>query len=161
MTRRIPQQREKIEQRQGVYVPFEPGRRVGHVVDDVTGCWIFSGSKDTHGYGKLSVDGHGKPARPAHRVYYERAAGRIPRGLTLDHLCRSRACVNPIHLEPVTNQVNVQRGRRTRLTVELVDQLNREYVLGGTSHAQLARRLGVSKSTISHALQGRKWRPSR
>lgn len=36
--------------------------------------------------------------------------GSIPKGLTLDHLCRNRACVNPVHLEPVTNRVNILRG---------------------------------------------------
>jgi hypothetical protein len=40
--------------------------------------------------------------------------GEIPDGLMLDHLCRNTACVNPSHLEPVTNSVNVQRGNDAR-----------------------------------------------
>ena len=51
-----------------------------------------------------------------HRVVYEHRVGPIPKGLDLDHVkargCRSRACVNPAHLEPVTTRVNVLRGER-------------------------------------------------
>jgi hypothetical protein len=47
----------------------------------------------------------------AHRWSYEYHVGPIPDGLQLDHLCRVRRCVNPWHLEPVTNRVNSQRGK--------------------------------------------------
>lgn len=45
-----------------------------------------------------------------HRLMYTAAKGDIPSGLTLDHLCRNRACGNPDHLEPVTSAVNTMRG---------------------------------------------------
>lgn len=44
------------------------------------------------------------------RWYYEQVRGPIPAGLHLDHLCRNTMCVNPDHLEPVTQRVNTLRG---------------------------------------------------
>lgn len=46
----------------------------------------------------------------AHRVAYEEIMGPVPEGLELDHLCRTRSCVNPSHLEPVTHRENMNRG---------------------------------------------------
>lgn len=79
-----------------------------------TDCWLWMGSLDGHGYGQIqtgrvSVNGHHAPDK-AHRVSYELHVGPIPEGLQLDHLCRNPSCVNPKHLEPVTNQENTQRG---------------------------------------------------
>lgn len=52
----------------------------------------------------------------AYRVAYELLVGAIPDGFQLDHLCRNRACVNPAHLEPVTQAVNKARGERAMKT---------------------------------------------
>jgi hypothetical protein len=46
----------------------------------------------------------------AHRASYEAFIGPIPDGMTIDHLCRNRKCVNPSHLEAVPMRVNVLRG---------------------------------------------------
>lgn len=74
--------------------------------DKTDGCWVWKASL-RDGYGVFAVDGQ---ARPAHRVAYELLVGLVPEGLVLDHLCRNRACVNPAHLEPVTDKVNILRG---------------------------------------------------
>lgn len=73
---------------------------------DANGCWIWSAGRTLEGYGKLKV--FGKTVL-AHRWYYK-LNNSIPDELTLDHLCRVRCCVNPSHLEPVTQQINTLRG---------------------------------------------------
>lgn len=75
------------------------------------GCWEWTGGKGRDGYGRFVIM-RGKRGFPyrAHRVAYEMSIGPIPEGLTLDHLCRNTLCVNPSHLEPVTNGENVLRG---------------------------------------------------
>jgi hypothetical protein len=97
--------------------PRPPVERVMAKVEIIPGgCWIFTG-KTTNGYGQVGIgsksDGTKRMAL-AHRVVYEALVGPIQEGLTLDHVkargCASRACVNPYHLEPVTNRVNQLRG---------------------------------------------------
>lgn len=46
----------------------------------------------------------------AHRLAYEIFREPIPNGLVIDHLCKKHDCVNPDHLEPVTNKINILRG---------------------------------------------------
>ena len=71
-------------------------------------CLLWIGSTNNRGYGLVQVDGK---LELAHRVSYEAAYGPIPDGLPLDHLCRTRNCVKPEHLEPVTHAENQRRGR--------------------------------------------------
>lgn len=71
-----------------------------------TGCWLWTGAID-QGYGKTSLRGR---TLPAHRLSYLMHVGIFPYELQLDHLCRTRACVNPAHLEPVSPKENVLRG---------------------------------------------------
>ena len=72
-------------------------------------CWLWTAHTAGGGYGYYRPGGKA-PMVPAHRVAYELLIGPIPDGLQLDHLCRVRACVNPDHLEAVTQTVNVLRG---------------------------------------------------
>lgn len=76
-------------------------------------CWLWTAALDGHGYGRIDEGGHAGHSFGAHRVAWELANGAvIPDGLVIDHLCRNPPCVNPAHLEPVTQRENLRRGRR-------------------------------------------------
>ena len=70
-------------------------------------CWVWTGTTNGRGYGRFGVEHH--MVYP-HRFSYELLVGPIPLKLTIDHLCRNRLCVNPSHLEVVTQQENILRG---------------------------------------------------
>ena len=71
-------------------------------------CWEWQGSTHARGYGKINIDGRWFPA---HRVAWVLSYGTIGESLVIDHLCRQRSCVNPSHLELVTNAINILRGK--------------------------------------------------
>jgi hypothetical protein len=87
--------------------PAETTARFWNYIDKTPTCWRWTGSLVREGYGFLRVNGK---TTPAHRFAYELLVGPIQDGLTIDHLCRVRHCVNPEHLEPVTRDENTLRG---------------------------------------------------
>lgn len=143
------------------YVKGEPIRYiVGHnrrkspleySIDSATGCWVWQRGTDKLGYGRAHSNGG---TELAHRVIYERHRGSIPEGLQLDHLCRNPSCVNPDHLEPVTNAENCRRGVRAKLTREQARAIR---AAANVRQAELAELYGVSRSTISGIQTGYRW----
>lgn len=70
-------------------------------------CWLWQGYVESNGYAHVIQQG---VKEQSHRVVYKLAIGFIADGLTIDHLCMIKHCVNPLHLEPVTIGENVLRG---------------------------------------------------
>jgi hypothetical protein len=90
-------------------------RFLEHVMPEPnSGCWIWLAGLDEDGYGRF-FEGKGSGfERRAQRFAYKHYIGPIPQGMVIDHLCRVRACVNPAHLEPVTNAENLSRAVHSR-----------------------------------------------
>lgn len=82
--------------------------KLAEISGDPTECWVWLWCKDRAGYGRTILH---KKQMLAHRAAYEILVGPIPAGLVIDHLCRNSSCVNPNHLEPVTDRVNILRGK--------------------------------------------------
>jgi hypothetical protein len=88
-------------------------------------CWIWTAAVTKQGYGKFRPAGRKGPSTvPAHRWAYQHFVGPIHREFVCDHLCRNKLCVNPGHIEPVPNAVNILRGSSP----------NRERIYCGKGH---------------------------
>lgn len=74
-------------------------------------CWNWTGQIEQSGYGLFYYDGK---IRKAHRLAWAFSGLELPPyvngQLCLDHLCRNKRCVNPAHLELVTERENILRG---------------------------------------------------
>lgn len=117
-------------------------------VDD-NGCWIWK-SVNGRGYGYFGKE-------RAHRVVWELIKGRkIKDGYVLDHRCPAGpnvSCVNPDHLDEVTQKTNMRRASSVKMTEELAECVRRSSLSG----VQIAAMLGVSPSTISLIRVGKTW----
>jgi predicted DNA-binding protein (UPF0251 family) len=151
--------------------------------DGPNGCWLWVGGRSTAGYGIISHEEH---LIGAHRYSWELHNGPIPAGMEILHNCPggdNPQCVNPVHLLLGTHADNMAdaarkgrmfngedralmqrqtapRGERhwnARLTDESVAVI-RERIAQGESHASVARRLGVSRQTVSDVVHGATWR---
>lgn len=117
-----------------------------------SGCWEWQGSL-CNGYGSWSRN---KVRMKAHRAVYEMYRGQIPEGMDLDHLCRNTKCVNPDHLEPVTEAENTRRGLSAKLSVDDVKAIRLRYRRGDTL-SEIAKSYGVCFQTIGFVVQGKTW----
>lgn len=115
-----------------------------------SGCILWTGYRDRNGYGRFTC---GTTKMWAHRFAYLDAFSVIPEGLELDHLCRTRLCVNPVHLEVVTHQENGIRKPTT--SSSLYCKRNHRRTAENTYHDKrggtMCRLCALERSRVNHA----------
>ena len=75
--------------------------------EDENRCWVWVGAVDGRGYGNVKI---GQKWFRTHRLSYLIFVEDLIKGLVIDHICRNKLCMNPNHLEQVTQQTNLHRG---------------------------------------------------
>lgn len=141
-----------------------------YIVCPSTGCFEWSGARNAKGYGLIIFEGK---QRYAHRVVCATVLGPIPDGMCVCHKCDNPCCVNPDHLfvgTPADNSADMAakgRGKggvlvgekhwKSRLTASQVQDIRREYAVGGVRQIDLARQYGVAQAYISEIIRGEAW----
>lgn len=133
-------------------------------IDAETGCWLWQGAMSRagrRGYGKIKVGGK---MLFAHRVAYRVWRGSIPKGLVVAHKCHVKNCINPRHLEAISQRENVRQsieiGRHApslRKGAHCLSHAREEIAKlkrNGLTYKILAEKYGVSISTIWRLLNG-------
>ena len=73
-------------------------------------CRVSTYSTGSHGYAQIGWAESGRTYMVlAHRAAWEYVNGPVPVGMTLDHTCKTRRCVNPHHMRVLTNYENARR----------------------------------------------------
>lgn len=106
-------------------------RIMAHITEEegplATPCWICTYAPNYSGYTRINDAGR---TRRCHRAMYEETVGPIPDGLVCDHICRVRNCVNPAHLEIVTQRENLLRGEHLLVRLWRANTCKRGHSLG-------------------------------
>lgn len=144
-------------------------RIVEKLVINELGCWIWTGSISTSGYGKVLITNSPYQLGYVHRVVYEIAHGPIEPGKVLMHRCDDRRCCCPLHLSVGTHKENTndclskgrmavgERAAAAKLTSEAVQEIRDRYT-NGESQGHLAAAFGVRQQQISRIVNRLRWK---
>ncbi len=125
--------------------------------DSPEDCWRWIGKVNKPaGYGHKQWHGE---TWLAHRWVWTMLFGKIPDGMVIDHLCRNRWCVNPHHLEIVSQTENSRRGNSTKITIEMAREIkadgkDRKWGDGPS----IAKKYGVNTGLVHDIWHGYSWR---
>jgi len=142
-----------------------PEERLARGTDKTGDCWLWTGGGVR--YGKTSVGGK---SAAVHVLAYELANGPVPEGLVVRHSCDTPKCVKPAHLSVGTPAQNSRdmtardrqakgiRQGSAKMTDESVRECRADYFSGAATVTQLARRYGLSNSTVGKIVTFKTWK---
>lgn len=152
-------------------------RRVEDIRPDLEPCWLWSGSHDSGGYGRITLAKVSPGRFSVHRVA---AALWLPEfelssNLIILHECDTPSCFNPAHLRPGTSRDNtldaLAKGRLTRppvlhgeangnakTTTFCVAMMRKQYADGAATQAELAQRFRISVEQVARIVRGEDWK---
>lgn len=131
-------------------------------------CWLWTGFLNHDGYGRVGPIKGVRSGGRAHKIAWEMANGPVPEGLSVMHLCDTRACVRLDHLKLGTHQENMldclQKKRTTfgekshsaKLTEAQAIEI--KALRGKVSQRELSEKYGVSQTAICCVQRGRSWK---
>jgi len=138
------------------------------------GCWVWTGASHERGYGVIGRGTRGEGNERAHRLSYKLYKGEIPEGKVILHKCGNAYCVNPYHLEAGSHKENSadtkamgrlklpdnsgEKAKWAKLTAEQVKEIIASKSIGRGIGSKLARKFGVSSSTIYQIWSGNNWK---
>lgn len=114
-------------------------------------CMLWNGAVDRDGYGKTRCEGRDWAA---HRLAWTLTNGEIPEGLTVDHLCRVRSCLNTEHMELVTHAENIRRKPKVVLAPTHPNVASRQAL--GTYMCNNGLHLMTEANVITYGSNGRR-----
>lgn len=140
-----------------------------------SGCWIFTGSVNNHGYGYFMVNS--KKVK-AHRASWILHRSEVPEGLFVLHHCDVPSCVNPNHLFLGTRKDNsqdmvskrrhvfmahperIQRGEKSAISKISDAQAAAiwERISRGERSSAIAQDFGITRGAVNHIKSGRTWK---
>ena len=144
-------------------------RFMAHVLKVPEGCWEWTASKNSDGYGQFKFEHN---MLKAHRISYRIYEGPITPGLSIAHSCDNPGCVNPKHLKMVTHQVNMDdreaKGRghnkageangRSILTADDVRAIRKLYPEGKHTQREIGSMFGISHVVVSKVVRRDLWK---
>lgn len=135
------------------------------------GCWLWTGAKQSTGYGNVRI---GRRSLQAHRVSWVLANGNLPNKTCVLHKCDIRNCVNPDHLFLGTQEENNKDAKRkgrsrgpalrgekngqTKLTEEQVMEMRKLHAMGNCTFLDLGEQFGVGAPTAYKIVRGYLWK---
>lgn len=144
-------------------------RKFWSFVQKTDECWLWTGTLNDKGYGKIVSSGNGVEIRRAHQLSWLIHGGEIAPGMFVCHKCDNPRCVRPDHLFIGTTQDNTRdrhaKGRTAKgeqqgshvLTESQVEWIRKTYSEHGASQRQLARAVGCTQITIWRVVNRLSW----